>query len=409
MRKTSKGNRLHIGIFGRRNSGKSSLLNAITRQQTSIVAAEKGTTTDPVNKPMEWMPLGPVLITDTAGIDDVGDLGNKRIAKTLKAFDRTDIGLLVISENNWDETEDKIIRDLKARESGILVIYNKIDIEDINDDLVAKFEKENIPWVKISAEKGIGIAEMRDKVAEIVPDEYKEDPKIVSDLVQPGETVILVIPIDKEAPKGRIILPQVQTLRELLDQDNISIVVKESELKQALDNLKNPPALVVTDSQAFKGVAAVVPEEVPMTGFSVLFSRLKGDLNIQLRALNALENIEDGDKILIAEACSHHPVEEDIGRVKIPAWIRKYTGKEVLFDTVQGHDFPGNLKDYKLVVHCGACMWNRKEVQSRLWHCEEAQTPISNYGLVIGYCLGLMERALSPFPEFLDILDKYKK
>ena len=405
MQKTPKGFRLHIGLFGRRNVGKSSLLNGLTRQSVSIVSDTAGTTTDPVEKPMELLPLGPVCFIDTAGIDDVGALGEMRIEKTKQAFDRTDVGLIVCASGEWGPFEDAILGEFRRRETPVVAVFNKADIAEPNPDVLSMLEAEKIPLVRTIASTGEGICDLREAIIRTAPEEFISAPSIVGDLLPAGELAMLVVPIDKEAPKGRLILPQVQTIRDLLDNDAYCMVVKERELTDALGRLNRPPKLVVTDSQAFLKVAADTPTEIPMTSFSILFARVKGDLNTLVRGAASIEHLQPGDKILVAEACSHHPIGEDIGRVKIPRWLRQYVGGELQFDTVQGHDFPTDpsvLAEYKLAIHCGACMWNRREMLSRLLHCRDAGVPITNYGLAIAYTLGIFERALGPFPAAMD-------
>lgn len=397
---TPKGMRLHIGLFGRRNVGKSSLLNAVVRQQVSIVSEFAGTTTDPVDKPMELLPIGPVLFIDTAGIDDEGALGQLRIGKTRKAIERTDVGVIV-SDGQWDSFEEHLRAELAGRGVPVIAALNKADLHTPPAELIDRLTVQNLRVVAVSSTSGLGLDDFRAALLAAAPTEFIDSPAIISDLVGPGQTAVLVIPIDKEAPKGRIILPQVQTIRDLLDHDAMCVVAKESGLSAALANLKRPPALVVTDSQAFKEVAAVVPPDVPMTGFSVLFSRFKGDLVTQTLGAMAVETLRPGDKVLVAEACTHHPIEEDIGRVKIPKWLTDYVGGPLDFTTVQGQDFPDEVSPYKLVIHCGACMWNRRLMLNRILKCRRANVPITNYGLVIAYSLGIFERALGPFPAAL--------
>jgi [FeFe] hydrogenase H-cluster maturation GTPase HydF len=400
-----KGFRLHIGIFGRRNVGKSSLLNALTRQQVSIVSDQAGTTTDPVEKPMELLPLGPVLFIDTAGIDDVGALGHMRIGKTRQVFDRTDLGLLV-SDGLWGEFEEQISRELTARKIPFIAVFNKADLAQPNPSVLEQMKNRSIPFVQTAAASGLGIDVLRETLIGSVPADFINQPVIAADLVGQGGLAVLVIPIDKEAPKGRLILPQVQTIRDLLDHSAMCIVTTEHTLPEALEKLRTPPALVVTDSQAFSKVAALVPPEVKMTGFSVLYSRLKGDLTTQMLGAMAVDKLRPNDRVLIAESCTHHPIGEDIGRVKIPKWLTDRVGGPLQFTTVQGHDFPEDLSAYKLVIHCGACMWNRREMLTRILRCQQAGVPITNYGLVIAYSLGLFERALEPFPETLALYRK---
>ena len=403
MARAFKGMRLHIGLFGRRNVGKSSLLNAITRQQVSIVSAQAGTTTDPVEKPMELLPLGPVLFIDTAGIDDVGALGALRVQKTRQVLDRTDLGVLVAEASAWGDFEEQILAELAAREIPAVVAFTKVDLGRPPADVVARRDAARVRSAETSAETGAGILDFRQLLLDGAPAEFVDNPTILADLVPPGECAVLVVPIDKEAPRGRLIAPQVQSIRELLDADAYSVVVKERELKRALENMKAPPRLVVTDSQAFLKVAADTPPGVPLTSFSILFSRFKGDLLAQVEGALAVDTLEPGDRVLIAEACSHHPIGEDIGRVKIPRWLTQYVGGKLDFVTVQGNDFPADLSPYKLVVHCGACMMNRRGMLTRLLRCREAGVPITNYGLVIAYSLGIFERALGPFPGALEL------
>lgn len=403
MEKTPKGYRLHIGIFGRRNVGKSSLLNAITRQQVSIVSEQAGTTTDPVEKPMELLPLGPVLFIDTAGIDDVGALGEMRVTRTRQVFDRTDLGVVVSEAGSWGDFEEQIVSELSSRNIPLIAVFNKTDVANPQQEIVDGLSQRKIRTVLTSATKSEGILDFRQALLDGAPEEFVNTPAILGDLVGPGEMAVLVVPIDKEAPKGRLILPQVQSIRDLLDTDAYCMVVKERELKNALERLNRPPKLVVTDSQAFLKVAADTPRDIPMTGFSVLFARFKGDLSEQVRGAMAVDSLKPGDRVLVAESCAHHPIADDIGRVKIPRWLTQYVGGKLEFTHVQGHDFPDDLGEYKLVVHCGACMTNRREMLTRILECRRAGVPITNYGLVIAYSLGIFERALEPFPAALDI------
>ncbi|HUT92222.1 MAG TPA: [FeFe] hydrogenase H-cluster maturation GTPase HydF [Thermoguttaceae bacterium] len=401
MRPAPKSFRLHIGIFGRRNAGKSSLLNAMTRQNVSIVSDVAGTTTDPVEKPMELLPIGPVLFIDTAGIDDAGALGELRAERTRQVFDRTDVGIIVADAGGWGEFEERIAQELREREVPTIAVFNKADVAQPASEVTQALEEGGIRWVKTVAPEGQGVLELREALIHAAPEEFINQPSIVSDLVPPGELVVLVVPIDKEAPKGRLIQPQVQTIRDLLDGDSYAMVVKERELRDALGRLNRPPALVVTDSQAFLKVAGDTPPDVKMTSFSILFARQKGDLAQFVHGAMAIEDLQPGDRVLVAEACSHHPIADDIGRVKIPRWLRHYVGGELHFTTVQGHDFPEDLAEYRLVVHCGACMWNRREVLTRMLRCRRAGVPISNYGMTIAYTLGIFDRALEPFPDAL--------
>lgn len=405
--KAPKSFRLHIGIFGRRNAGKSSILNALTQQDVSIVSDVAGTTTDPVEKPMELLPLGPVLFIDTAGIDDDGALGEKRKAKTMAVFDRTDLGVIVSNYNDWGNYEQQLINEFKDRAIPYVVVFNKSDLFPANATIDEFLKKENIGFVVTSMVKHTGLLELRQLLLKSAPSDYINRPGILADLVEPGEAAVLVVPIDKEAPKGRLILPQVQSIRDLLDNDSFAVVVKERELREALSRFNKPPKLVVTDSQAFLKVAADTPPEIPMTSFSILFARFQADLTEMVRGALSIDKLKTGDKILIAEACSHHPIGEDIGTVKIPRWLTQYVGGKLQIDSTRGHDFPENISEYKLIIHCGACMWNRREMLSRIIKARQAGVAITNYGLAIAYSLGIFERALQPFPAALDIFKQH--
>jgi [FeFe] hydrogenase H-cluster maturation GTPase HydF len=402
MNAAPRGVRLHIGIFGRRNVGKSSLLNALTRQQVSIVSPEPGTTTDPVEKPMELLPLGPVLFIDTAGLDDVGALGAQRVERTMKVLERTELAILVLAEEGLGSLELGLLDAFEQRKIPVLPVLNKSDLAKPADATLDRLIHRGLKPVVASAASGTGLAEIREGLVDLAPDSYLNAPTILSDLVPPGECAVLVVPVDKEAPKGRLILPQSQAIRDLLDHDAYAIVVQERELRSALDRLNRKPALVVTDSQAFLKVAADTPPDVPLTSFSILFARQKGDLLQFARGALAIDNLKPGDRIAIAEACSHHPIGEDIGRVKIPRWLGQYIGGSLDIQQVQGRDFIPDPKDYKLVIHCGSCMLNRREVLSRIFACDRAGVPITNYGMAIAYSLGIFERALQPFPAALE-------
>jgi len=396
--RASKSFRLHIGIFGRRNAGKSSVLNALTNQDVSIVSEIAGTTTDPVEKPMELLPLGPVLFIDTAGIDDAGALGEKRIRKTMSVFDRTDLGLIVTDLGEWGDFEDLILKELNDRAIPVIIVSNKSDLSTKGGSLKEKFSAEKIPVIETSALTRLGMLDLRQAILNHAPDDYINRPCIVADLVGAGEMAVLVVPIDKEAPKGRIILPQVQCIRDLLDNDSSCVVVKDRELRDVFTRFTKPPKLVVTDSQAFQKVVADTPPEIPITSFSILFARYQCDLPEMVKGAMAIEHLKAGDKVLIAEACSHHPIEEDIGTIKIPNWLNQYVGGKLEFSHHRGHDFPANLSEFKLIIHCGACMWNRREMLSRMMKARTAGVPMTNYGLTIAYSLGIFERALQPFP-----------
>jgi [FeFe] hydrogenase H-cluster maturation GTPase HydF len=400
MTATPKSLRLHIAFFGRRNVGKSSLLNALTGQQVSIVSPVAGTTTDPVEKAMELLPLGPVLFIDTAGLDDCGDLGALRVQKTRQVLDRTDLAILV-TDAEWGGFEEEILRELAARKVPTVIVFNKADTGKPDAMLLAGLKDQKLRVTETTAISGHGIADLRRTLLDSAPADFIDSPAILGDLVGPGELAVLVAPIDKEAPKGRLILPQVQAIRDLLDSDAACLVVKERELRNALDRLTTPPKLVVTDSQAFLKVAADTPRDVPLTSFSILMARFKGDLLSQVQGTLGIENLRPDDRVLIAEACTHHPIGEDIGRVKIPRWLAQYCGVKLRFEHVQGHDFPADVSPYRLVIHCGACMWNRREMLGRILRCQQAGVPITNYGLTIAYSLGIFERALEPFPAAL--------
>ncbi|MFA5293356.1 MAG: [FeFe] hydrogenase H-cluster maturation GTPase HydF [Phycisphaerae bacterium] len=403
MTGTPKSLRLHIGIFGRRNVGKSSLLNAITRQQVSIVSEVAGTTTDPVEKPMELLPIGPVLFIDTAGIDDAGALGDLRIKKTKQIFDRTELGVIVSDNGRWENFEQGIYDELCSRKTPVIAVFNKTDIAPCRQAAIDKLKSMNIPIVQTTANQQKGIVEFRQALINTVPEDFISNSTIMGDLVGPGGLAVLVVPIDKEAPKGRLIAPQVQCIRDILEMDAYCVVVKERELCDVLKRLENQrPKIVVTDSQAFLKVAGDTPDDIPLTSFSILFARFKGDLNEFVNGALAIEKLKPDDKILITESCSHHPIAEDIGRVKIPRWLTQYVGGKLAFDIYQGNDFPENLADYKLVIQCGGCMTNRRQVLSRIEHCRKVGVPVTNYGVAIAYILGIFERALRPFAGSLD-------
>lgn len=405
---TPKSFRLHIGIFGRRNVGKSSLLNRLTRQESSIVSSIAGTTTDPVEKPMELLPIGPVLFIDTAGVDDTGALGEQRIRKTEQIFDRTELALLVLdSTQGWSEFEERLLEEFRKRKIPVLAVVNKTDLGTPDKRMLERFAVEEIPFICCSSLEAESAASLREGLIRAVPELALAPPPILADLVPPGEFAVLVVPIDKEAPKGRLILPQVQTIRDLLDNGRYCVVLKEDSIQAALGKFRDRPAIVITDSQAFDQVSEIVPENIPLSSFSILFARQKGDLGLMAAGAAAIGRLKSNDKILIAESCSHHPITEDIGTEKIPNWLRKYCGFPLEIIHVQGHDFPRaeRLTEFSLVIHCGACMWNRREMLSRMMHCADAGVPITNYGLAIAFLHGILERALGPFP---DALSAYK-
>ena len=398
MTATPRGFRPHFAIFGRRNVGKSTLFNLVASQQASIVSPAAGTTTDPVEKAMEFIPLGPVLWIDTAGIDDAGDLGGLRAARTKAIADRTDLAIIVFHPD-WGEYEQELYAGFVRRDIPVVLVKNKTDCDRPDRNFAGL--PEGAVLVRMAADRGDGLEALRAAIVAAIPAGIVETPVLIRDLLPPGGVAVLVAPIDKEAPKGRLILPQVQTIRDLLDGDCRAVVTKEDGLAAALADLRKHPDLVVTDSQVFGAVAAAVPPEVPLTGFSILFARAKGDLAAFVRGAAAIGRLGDGDAVMVAESCAHHSEDDDIGRVKLPALVRKRSGAKPDFRFVSGHDFPDDLSGLALVLHCGACMTNRRAVLSRIAQCHAAGVPITNYGVAIAYCLGLLERALGPFPEAL--------
>lgn len=395
--KSLKSMRLHISFFGKTNVGKSSLLNSIIGQDVSIVSDIAGTTTDVVEKSMELLPIGPVNFMDTAGLDDNTKLASARIEKTMKVLNRTDIGVIVCDYNGIDDLEKELIKNFNDLKIPFIIVVNKTDVKEISE---AKLNilNEYSDYILITSAKTDKnlVLNFKNILVELLPDDFVNSPKIVGDLVSPQSTVILVIPIDKEAPKGRIILPQVQTIRDLLDSNCLVYTLKDTELEYAIKNLKDSPSLVITDSQAFKQVSEIVPNTIPLTSFSILFARLKGDLNTFVQGAESISKLDDGDKVLILESCSHHAIEDDIGKVKIPNLLKKKTGKELVFEHFSGHDFP-DISSYKLIIHCGACMTNRREVLSRILKASNMGVPITNYGIAISYCLGILPRAIEIF------------
>ncbi len=396
--KTPQSNRLHIAIFGRRNAGKSSLINALTNQEVALVSEVPGTTTDPVYKAMELLPLGPVVFIDTAGIDDKGVLGDLRVRRTLKVVNSTDLALLVIDpEIGIEGWERGFIQRLQARNIPSIVVVNKCDRLDSVHNVERWKADLGRPVVVASSITRAGIEELKQLIVEHAPAEFAE-PTIVGDLVAPGDVVVLVVPIDTGMPKGRLILPQVQTIRDILDHNATALVTKDKELEIALRSLDRKPSLVVTDSQAFEKVAAVVPADIPLTGFSILYARYKGDLEALAYGARAIDFLKPGDRVLIAEACTHHRQDDDIGRVKIPRLLQQATGGELHFTWSSGGSFPDDLASYRLIVHCGGCMINRKEMLYRIQTAEDAGVPIVNYGVLLAKMHGVLRRALEPFP-----------
>ena len=406
MNQTPASERVHISFFGKRNAGKSSVINAVTGQDLAIVSSVMGTTTDPVYKTMELLPLGPVMVIDTPGIDDEGELGALRVRKSYQVLNKTDIAILVIdSTAGKGEEELELIHRFHKKGIPYLIVYNKIDLlstEKIKDLAMSVRAGE----VLVSASDGMNIQELKEKIASLKPEDTHKYP-LIQDLIDPLDLVILVVPIDKAAPKGRLILPQQQTIRDILERGALSLVVRDTELKSTLDHFLAQgvcPMLVVTDSQAFARVSKDVPENITLTSFSILFARYKGELETQLKGVTALSSIEDGDRILIAEGCTHHRQCGDIGTCKMPEWIRNYTGKKPVFEFTSGTEFPDDVSSYKMVVHCGGCMLNEREMKYRIACCQDQGVPITNYGILIAQVTGILKRSLGPFPEMQKLI-----
>lgn len=407
MNQTPSSERVHIGFFGRRNAGKSSVLNAITHQDLAVVSDVKGTTTDPVQKAMELLPLGPVVVIDTPGIDDEGELGALRVKKSYQVLNKVDAAVLVVDQTLGLSSEDfALIERIRQKKIPYVVVFNKFDLEPASS--LAKdmeyLEKQNTPVQTVSTVTNLGIEELKECIAILTK---TEEPKlkIVGDLIHPSDFVVLVVPIDKAAPKGRLILPQQQTIRDILEADATAIVVKEYELKDTLKHLGKKPKLVITDSQVFAKVSADTPSDIMLTSFSILFARYKGSLATVVEGVTALDTLEDGDKILISEGCTHHRQCDDIGSVKLPRWIRQYTGKDIDFVFSSGTEFPEDLSPYKLIVHCGGCMLNEREMKYRLACATDQNIPITNYGILIAYMQGILKRSLLPFPSIAMMLE----
>lgn len=394
LNQTPTGERIHIGFFGKRNVGKSSIINAVAGQNISIVSDVKGTTTDPVSKTMELLPLGPVVIIDTPGIDDFGKLGELRVNKTKEILNKTDVAVLVVDSVNKIQSDDEnLIKLFKEKSIPYIIVYNKCDLKKV-DNLKAN-------EIEVSATKNTNIDSLKNKIATFSKN-YKNDKQIVGDLLSKNDIVVLVTPIDSSAPKGRLILPQVQTIRDILDSHCISIVTQTNELEMVLKSLKKPPAMVVTDSQDFGKVKSIVPKEVPLTSFSILFARYKGILNTSVSGASYIEKLKDNDTVLIAEGCTHHRQCEDIGTVKIPKLIKKHTGKNINFEFSSGAEFPNDLSKYSLVIHCGGCMISEKEVENRRKIAESQNVPFTNYGTIIAYMNGILKRSLEVFNDMFD-------
>jgi [FeFe] hydrogenase H-cluster maturation GTPase HydF len=407
MNQTPMSERVHIGFFGKRNAGKSSVMNAVTGQDIAVVSDVMGTTTDPVYKSMELLPLGPVVMMDTPGIDDEGELGALRVRKSYQVLNKTDVAVLVIDGTAGISPEDEaLLGRIRRKKIPYLVVLNKIDLtaEEKGRQIREELGLSESGFVPVSASDGSGIRELKEKIAAAARAEEPEK-YIVRDLVSPSDFVVLVVPIDKAAPKGRLILPQQQTIRDLLDGNAVSVVVKETELGQTLGQLGKKPALVITDSQAFGQVSRDVPEDILLTSFSILFARYKGNLESAVKGVTALDRLEDGDTILISEGCTHHRQCDDIGTVKIPKWIREYTGKEIRIETTSGTEFPDELGKYRLIVHCGGCMLNEREMKYRLSCAQDQGVPMTNYGILIAYVKGILKRSVEVFPEIESLLD----
>lgn len=396
---TVSAERVHIGFFGRRNAGKSSVVNAVTGQELAVVSSVKGTTTDPVKKAMELLPIGPVVIIDTPGIDDEGDLGELRVQKTKQILAKTDVAVLVVDGTaGLDETDNGLIRLFEERKIPYIVALNK-------SDLLGTIPEAGENEIYVSAVNGTNIDELKNRIGSLAKT-VENKKQIVADLLTPGDIVVLVTPIDESAPKGRLILPQQQTIRDILDAHCTVVCCQDTELTQTLSALSKKPRLVITDSQAFGRVSKNTPDDIPLTSFSILFARYKGDLESLVSGAAQLGKLTDGDKVLISEGCTHHRQCNDIGTVKMPGWIKAFSGTEPEFHFTSGGDFPEDLSEYSLIVHCGGCMLNEKEMQRRIEAAKGAGIPIVNYGIAIAQMHGILKRSLEPFPEILKILDK---
>ena len=398
LNQTPSSERVHSGFFGRRNAGKSSVVNAVTGQELAVVSDVKGTTTDPVQKAMELLPLGPVVIIDTPGIDDEGMLGELRIKKTKQILNKTDLAVLVVDQTiGMTAVEEEVRSILEAKEIPYLIAWNKADLMEETKDVT------NLPGISVSAKTGAGISELKEQMAHLMKKEEAPRP-IVGDLLSPGDVVVLVTPIDESAPKGRLILPQQQTIRDILDRDATAIVTKETTIGETIANLKQPPRMVITDSQVFGIADAATPKDILLTSFSILFARYKGDLQEVVKGAAAIGRLKDGDKVLISEGCTHHRQCNDIGSVKLPNWLKKYTQKELEISFTSGTEFLEDISAYQLIIHCGGCMLNEREMKYRLKCAKDAMVPITNYGIAIAFMQGILERSLLPFPEILRYL-----
>jgi len=406
LNETVSAERVHISFFGRRNAGKSSLVNAVTGQNLAVVSDVKGTTTDPVKKSMELLPIGPVVIIDTPGFDDEGALGELRVQKTREILAKTDVAVLVLdATEEMGAQEQEFLALLQEKKLPFVVVKNKVDL--VNGEALAKANGDAIqsayPVIYVSATKNINVKELKDLLGSLAKTK-ENNKKIVADLLEKGDVVILVTPIDESAPKGRLILPQQQTIRDIIDAGCMAFVCQDTELPQTLASLAKPPKMVITDSQAFGRVSKMVPQEIPLTSFSILFARYKGDLTTQVKGAAMLSKLQDGDKILIAEGCTHHRQCGDIGTVKLPNWIQKFSNAKVQIDFTSGGEFPQDVSGYKLIVHCGGCMLNEAEMKHRISLAKEADVPMTNYGVAIAHVNGILKRSLELFPEVLELL-----
>ena len=408
MNQTPMSERVHIGFFGKRNAGKSSVLNAVTGQDLAVVSEVKGTTTDPVYKSMELLPLGPVVMMDTPGIDDEGELGELRVKKSYQVLNKTDAAVLVIDGLSGASEEDAaMLKKIRKKQIPYTVVLNKQDLasEEIKEQTIQMLGIGREQLLSVSAADGTGINELKERIAQIAKPEELER-RIIGDMISPSDFIVLVVPIDSAAPKGRLILPQQQTIRDILEADAVSVVIKEDRVRETIESLGKKPRLVITDSQAFETVAADTPEDILLTSFSILFARYKGNLEMAVKGVTTLDKLKNGDKILISEGCTHHRQCDDIGTVKIPRWIREYTGKEIQFETTSGTQFPDELSEYKLIVHCGGCMLNEREMKYRLSCAEDQGVPITNYGILIAYIKGILKRSVELFPEISSLLEE---
>lgn len=406
MNQTPMSERTHIGFFGKRNAGKSSIINAVTGQDLAVVSEVKGTTTDPVYKSMELLPLGPVVMMDTPGIDDEGELGSLRVRRSYQVLNKTDAAVLVIDGTAGASGEDRALLDrIRAKGIPFIVAVNKKELAgpDAIQGIKKRLDLTDDRLCPVSAATGEGIFELKERIADVAK---REEPEraLVRDLLDPSDIVVLVVPIDSAAPKGRLILPQQQTIRDILEADAASVVVKENELKHVLGSFREKPKMVITDSQVFAQVSKDTPEEIPLTSFSILMARYKGNLEQAVRGVTALDSLADGDAVLISEGCTHHRQCDDIGTVKIPRWIREYTGKDIRIETTSGTEFPDDLTGYKLIIHCGGCMLNEREMKYRLSCAEDQGVPMTNYGILIAYVKGILKRSVEVFPEIFHIL-----